>query len=176
MRQLRRLSAGFPGLIRSRRHGHDYRARAMRGTDRDRAHRRARPRLRSGVVAVALGLVVLAPLPALAHPGGRRFPSPGERTGLASYYGPRHQGRLTASGQRFNDRALTAASPTLPFGTRVRVTVLATGRSVVVTITDRMPGHRRLLDLSRRAARDLGILRRGVMMVAIRPIPSLLPR
>src|SRR5271163_585663 len=86
---------------------------------------------------------------------------PGE-TGLASFYGSRHQGRRTASGGRFDQKALTAAHPWLPFGTKVLVTVEATGRSVVVTITDRLPSRRRVIDLSVAAARLLGIVRQGL--------------
>jgi len=93
---------------------------------------------------------------------------PGE-IGLASYYGSRHQGRRTASGRRFDQRALTAAHPWLPFGTKVLVTVEATGRSVVVTITDRLPARRRVIDLSTAAARLLGIVRQGLAEVSLRP-------
>ena len=59
-------------------------------------------------------------------------------SGTASYYGNRHQGRRTASGGRFDQRMLTAAHAWLPFGTKVRVTALNTGKSVIVTITDRL--------------------------------------
>src|SRR4051794_30543019 len=87
-------------------------------------------------------------------------------TGRASYYSYR-TGR-TASGSLFNRDLPTAAHRTLPFGTRVRVTDLATSKSVVVTITDRgprVPG--RLLDLSLAAARSLGITDRGVVNVRV---------
>jgi rare lipoprotein A len=90
-------------------------------------------------------------------------------TGAASYYGRRHQGRRTASGLRFNDKALTAAHPWLPFGTKVRVTLLSTGRSVVVEITDRLHSSRRIVDLSLGAARALGMVRQGVAMVVLSP-------
>jgi len=93
---------------------------------------------------------------------------PGE-IGLASYYGLRHQGRRTASGARFDQRALTAAHPWLPFGTKIRVTVEATGRSVVVTVTDRLPSRRRVIDLSTAAARLLGIIRQGLAEVSLTP-------
>ena len=64
-----------------------------------------------------------------AHPASQQGAIwPGE-TGLASYYGSRHQGRRTACGERFDQKALTAAHPWLPFGTKVRVTAVATGRS-----------------------------------------------
>lgn len=90
--------------------------------------------------------------------------------GAASYYGvPAGRYRRTASGSRFDPNALTAAHPWLPFGTKVRVTVEQTGRSVVVTITDRLPGRRRIIDLSVGAARLLGILRAGVVEVALAP-------
>jgi rare lipoprotein A len=89
--------------------------------------------------------------------------------GTASYYGNRHQGRRTASGVRFDQGMLTAAHPWLPFGTKVRVTVLGTGKSVIVTITDRLYSHRRVIDLSTAAARMLGMLRAGVTEVSLMP-------
>ncbi len=90
---------------------------------------------------------------------------------LASWYGLEHNGRRTASGSVFDDREMTAASPWLPFGKRVRVTNIANGRSVTVRITDRGP-HPRLgrgLDLSTAAAREIGLLRPGVAPVRIGP-------
>ncbi len=88
--------------------------------------------------------------------------------GLASWYGPRFQGKRTASGERFDMHKLTAAHRTLPFGTRVRVTHLRTGRSVVVRINDRGPWKRgRIIDLSYAAARAIGLLRDGVAPVRI---------
>ena len=85
--------------------------------------------------------------------------------GLASYY---WQGSKTASGEKFNANELTAAHRTLPFGTRVRVTSLATGRSVTVRINDRgpfIPG--RTVDISRAAAQSLGMIDRGVTKVKL---------
>jgi rare lipoprotein A len=83
--------------------------------------------------------------------------------GWASWYGPGFDGNYTASGERFNQYDLTAAHRTLPFGTRVRVTNLDNGRSVVVRITDRGPfvGDR-VLDLSKGAAQVLGTIHSGV--------------
>ncbi len=79
--------------------------------------------------------------------------------GLAVWYGPGFHGRKTASGEIFDMHALTAAHPTLPFGTRVRVTNLRNGRSVVVRINDRGPfGRRYIIDLSYAAARAIGAL------------------
>jgi rare lipoprotein A len=81
-------------------------------------------------------------------------------SGIASFYG-NESGRQTASGQRFNQEAMTAAHRSLPFGTRVRVT--HAGRSVIVTINDRGPFVRgRVLDLSTGAARAVGLTGRGV--------------
>ena len=91
-------------------------------------------------------------------------------TGVASYYGRAHQGRRTASGTSFNQEELTAAHPWLPFGTRVRVTLLGTSRSVVVVITDRLYSRRRVIDLSLSAARVLGVVRQGVATVALNPL------
>jgi|SRR5690348_14580494 len=90
------------------------------------------------------------------------------QVGLASWYGPRFHGNQTADGERFDMNALTAAHRTLPFNTYVRVTDLANGRSVVVRINDRGPydGHR-VIDLSARAARELGITYHGTARVRI---------
>jgi rare lipoprotein A len=80
--------------------------------------------------------------------------------GVVSYYS---SGRKTANGERFDPREMTAAHRTLPFGTRVRVTSVDTGRSVTVRINDRGPFIRgRALDVSRGAAQSLGIIDRGV--------------
>lgn len=84
-------------------------------------------------------------------------------SGMASWYGPGFHGRRSANGEVFNQYALTAAHRTLPFGTRVRVTSLATGAAVVVRINDRGPFHgNRLIDLSKGAARLIGLMGQGV--------------
>jgi len=89
-------------------------------------------------------------------------------TGLASWYGRRFHGRRTASGERYDMAALTAAHKTLPFGSRVRVTNLDNGRSVVVVINDRGPFVKaRVIDLSHAAAAQLGFLQDGVAKVRI---------
>jgi rare lipoprotein A len=83
--------------------------------------------------------------------------------GQASWYGPGFHGRQTANGETFNQNALTAAHPSLPFGTEVRVTYASTGESVVVRINDRGPyAHGRVIDLSREAADEIGLLNAGV--------------
>jgi rare lipoprotein A len=91
-------------------------------------------------------------------------------TGTASYYGPAYHGRRSASGTRFDQEALTAAHPWLPFGTKVKVTLADTGRTVVVTITDRIYSTRRIVDLSVAAARQLGMLGRGLAQVTLLPV------
>jgi len=88
--------------------------------------------------------------------------------GLASWYGEFHHGRLTASGEIFDMTQLTAAHPTLPLGTRLRVTNLENGRAVQVRVNDRGPYvGGRVLDLSRRAARMLDMVERGVAPVRL---------
>lgn len=82
------------------------------------------------------------------------------RSGEASWYGPGFHGRKTASGERFNQNDRTAAHRTLPFGTRVRVTYK--GRSTIVTINDAGPySGNRVIDLSRQAAADIGLIKPG---------------
>nr|WP_245888712.1 septal ring lytic transglycosylase RlpA family protein [Halomonas denitrificans] len=88
--------------------------------------------------------------------------------GIASFYSDRFQGRTTASGEPFDQQALTAAHPTLPFGTRVTVTREDNGREVEVLINDRGPYAKgRIIDLSKRAAKALGMLKRGTVPVEI---------
>lgn len=88
--------------------------------------------------------------------------------GLASWYGEPFHGRRTASGEVFDMNELTAAHKTLPFGTRVRVRHISTGKEVTVRINDRgphVPG--RIIDLSRAAASALGLMQGGVGRVAL---------
>ncbi|TBU97895.1 septal ring lytic transglycosylase RlpA family protein [Stutzerimonas kirkiae] len=93
------------------------------------------------------------------------------QTGKASWYGSPHHGKKTASGERFDQHAMTAAHRTLPFGTRVRVTNLDNGREVTVRINDRGPFKRgRVIDLSRAAAQRLDMLRAGIAPVRIQPL------
>jgi rare lipoprotein A len=95
------------------------------------------------------------------------------QTGIASWYGPQHHGRRTANGERFDMDGLTAAHATYAFGTRLRVTLLATGRSVEVRINDRFPNYKgRVIDLSRAAAREIGLMRRGTGKVRLEVLGS----
>ena len=89
-------------------------------------------------------------------------------SGKASWYGPGFHGRPTANGEIFNQNALTAAHPSLSFGTKVKVTNLNNGRSVVVRINDRGPySGGRVIDLSAAAARSLKMIRSGVARVKV---------
>ncbi len=94
-----------------------------------------------------------------------------DKSGTASYYGAKHHGKRTASGERFNQHGLTAAHRQLPFGTRVKVTNLSNDETVVVRINDRGPYTRgRLIDLSREAAEQLGMLRSGTARVRVQAL------
>jgi rare lipoprotein A len=97
------------------------------------------------------------------------FPEEGQvEMGIASWYGPGFHGRTTANGETFDQEAMTAAHKTLAFNTVVRVDNLDNGRSIRVRINDRGPFvDRRIIDLSRRAARDLGMLDAGVARVRV---------
>ncbi len=113
---------------------------------------------RIALTTIALSMGVLAP-PALADT---------DQTGVASYY---WQGKGTASGERFNANALTAAHRSLPFNTKVQVTNLRNGRSVVVRINDRGPFIRgRIIDVSKAAAGELGFKGHGLTKVSIKVI------
>ena len=101
-----------------------------------------------------------------------KIPAPSQpsqvETGLASWYGRRFHGKLTASGEIFNQEKFTAAHRTFPWGSRVKVTNLANGKSVEVRINDRGPfGKGRIIDVSRAAARVLGIVGSGITTVRI---------
>ncbi|WP_349371264.1 septal ring lytic transglycosylase RlpA family protein [Salinarimonas sp.] len=121
--------------------------------------------IRNAAIAAALSaLVALPTLPAQAHPAGGAAAA--VKTAHASWYGPGFHGRKTANGERFDQDGLTAAHKTLPFGTKVRVTNVANGKSVVVRINDRGPFVRgREIDLSRGAAKAVGMVGSGVAQV-----------
>jgi rare lipoprotein A len=93
-------------------------------------------------------------------------------TGLASYYADKFNGRRTASGEVFYQDSLTAAHKTLPFGSKIRVTNLVNGKSVVVRVNDRgMKGTKRIVDLSKAAAREIGIVTAGIAKVRVEQLP-----
>ncbi len=109
--------------------------------------------------------VVAAPVPADAPKAeGTKV----EQVGKASWYGPALDGKETASGETFDQNKLTAAHPTLPMGTKAVVTNTETGKSVEVTINDRGPFVKgRKIDLSRAAAQQIGMTKKGVVKVKI---------
>lgn len=125
--------------------------------------------LLAGTPATArTGTAASAPSAAATHKAGRH-PGPALRErGLASWYGAHLHRQRTASGERFDMHALTAAHPWLPFGARVCVRSLVNGKTVVVRINDRGPhGGRRIIDLSHGAAKVLGLLGRGTKPVEL---------
>ncbi len=124
----------------------------------------------------ASALLLAGPAEAASDWGSARDGKGWKESGEASWYGGWHQGRPTSSGERFDERAMTAAHPSLPLGSRVRVTLRDTGRSVVVTINDRLPPKRwRVIDLSRGAAARLGMVDQGLGDVTLTPVSMRVP-
>lgn len=105
--------------------------------------------------------------PANVQPQSSRASFSYSKTGTASFYSNRLHGGPTASGARYNRYALTAANNALPLGSRVRVTHLASGRTVDVLINDRMGHKKRIIDLSYAAASKLGMVRQGLAKVRV---------
>ena len=121
-----------------------------------------------------------APAQATARGTSRAATDPSAATtvlrGRASWYGSYFQGRRTTSGERYNRFKYTCAHKTLPFGTRLRVTNVKNGKSVVVRVSDRGPfRHERILDLSEIAARPLGITECGAATVVAEVVPTETP-
>ena len=111
-------------------------------------------------------------VPEAARAPAPSLPTPSQptmmETGLASWYGAKHHGKRTASGEVFNQDRLTAAHPTLPWGSRVKVINLDNGKSVEVRINDRGPYKKgRIIDVSRAAARALGMVQQGIATVRV---------
>ncbi len=118
----------------------------------------------SGTLLILAACAATPPPPAAPPPAGPAF----SQTGKASWYGPRFHGRKTANGERFDQNALTAAHRTLPLGSIVTVRNVENGRTVRVRINDRGPYvEGRVIDLSREAARRLGLVQDGVASVRI---------
>lgn len=94
-----------------------------------------------------------------------------QQTGVASFYADKFNGRKTASGERFNQKKMTCAHRTLPFGTKLKVTNTANGKSIIVTVNDRGPFVKgRVLDLSKTAASELDFVRAGKTEVMLETI------
>lgn len=129
---------------------------------------RATPRARRPATATAQTVAFIDDGAAYTEqPGGGAGWS---QSGVASWYGgSRWQGNRTSSGERYDENRLTAAHATLPLGTRVRVALHNSTRAVVVTINDRPGTRTRIIDLSRGAAKALGMLDQGVAMVTLSP-------
>lgn len=136
--------------------------------------------IRKFTIALALGALISALAIAQTSPPSTKSDSPpsapapavdataDRMEGLAVYYSNRLNGRKTASGQIFNQNALTGAHPTLPFGTKVKVTNTKNNRSIVVRINDRGPTQpSRVIDLSRAAAGKLAMRRAGLVPVKL---------
>ncbi|MEK2690222.1 septal ring lytic transglycosylase RlpA family protein [Bdellovibrio sp. GT3] len=103
-------------------------------------------------------------LPSCAHP--LRVGSTAQ--GKASWYGESHNGNRTASGETFNMKELTAAHRTLPMGSMIKVTSLTSGKSTTVRVNDRGPFKKgRIVDVSEAAAKELGMIQKGVDQVKI---------
>lgn len=131
---------------------------------------RCRVHLAGGLVMVLAAIVTGCSTTANRSRPGPDATAPGAELGRgkASWYGPGFQGKPTASGERFDMNAMTAAHRTLPFGTRVRVRNVQNGREVVVRINDRGPHVRdRIIDLSKAAAAELGFVQAGQASVVL---------
>ena len=127
------------------------------------------------VLAAVCCALVLSACASHRPPVGWAPPVGTTATGTASWYGPGFHGRRTASGERFHQDHLTAAHRLWAFGTRVRVTLLSTGRSVEVTINDRFPRKDRIIDVSRGAARALGLIGPGIGKVRLEVVEQAPP-
>lgn len=122
-----------------------------------------------------LSLPLSAPAPpavALSRPATPKTRSNPSKAVRVSYEADSHSGHRTASGERYDPNALTAASRTLPIGSSVVVTDPSTGRSVKVRINDRSHSRGRSLDLSKRAAEEIGMNKKGVARVKIKRVGS----
>jgi rare lipoprotein A len=123
------------------------------------------------IVSLIAGAGLSYRCPALAQataPGALTGAVGETQTGLAAVYSHRLSGHRTASGQRYNPKALTAAHQTLPFGTKVKVTNVKNGKSVVLRINDRGPTQpNRILDVSAAAAHALGFGKHGLVEVKL---------
>jgi len=153
---------------------------------------------RTAVMLALAGLISSVPVHAAEAPAGERIESLSETVtaleeslpavdpvaaeekvwkavgeGTASYYGRELAGNRTASGERFNPNGLTAAHRTLPLGTKLRVTNVANGRSVIVRVNDRGPFvGKRLIDVSLGAAREIEMVRSGTAKVRLEIVPT----
>lgn len=114
--------------------------------------------------AAALLLLSVSAAPAMAQRKVTKTPT----VGVASYYAQKFHGRQTASGEIFDNNAMTAAHNTLPLGTMIKVTNIRNNRWVVVRVTDRLhAANRRIVDLTQAAAKQLGFIHWGITKVKV---------
>jgi len=142
---------------------------------RQKGHHRWR--LRIVVISVTMFMPFATSLTSYLSPLTSYINAQNVQTGKASFYAMKFSGRKTASGERLHHDSLTCAHRTYPFGTQLKVTNPANGRNVIVRVTDRGPYVKgRIIDLSVRAARELGIISQGIAPVIVeRYNPSIIP-
>jgi rare lipoprotein A len=127
---------------------------------------------------LALATVLICQILAIGCSGNRKPAAPPTlgvplERGIASWYGPKFNGKLTASGERYDMNAYTAAHPSLPFGTKIGVRNTRTGREVVVKVNDRGPySKNRIIDLSYAAAKEVGVVGPGTASVELYLVPE----
>ncbi len=127
----------------------------------------------SGCTRPEASPVATLPVPANPAPQAQGCPVPMVQEGKASWYGLSHQGAKTASGERFDPQARTAAHRTLPLGTPIEVTNLENGRKTTLVVNDRGPHKKgRVLDISQKGAQDLGFVSDGTAAVRIETVRS----
>ena len=149
----------------------------MISENEERLKRHPRWRLRVVVIAVAMISPLVYSLTSHHSPLTSIIFAQGVQKGKASYYSKKFSGRQTASGERLHHDSLTCAHRTYPFGTLLKVTNPANGKEVIVRVTDRGPYVKgRIIDLSVRAARELGIIAQGIAPVTVeRYTPANIP-
>ena len=142
--------------------------REMISENEERLKRHPRWRLRVVVIAVAMISPLVYSLTSHHSPLTSIIFAQGVQKGKASYYAKKFSGRQTASGERLHHDSLTCAHRTYPFGTLLKVTNPANGKEVIVRVTDRGPYVKgRIIDLSVRAASELGIIAQGIAPVTV---------
>ena len=126
---------------------------------------------RRGIHSYSPAILLILPLFILCSGTGKITRTSNIETGYASYYARSLHGNATASGEKYDEHELTAAHRNYPFGTKIRVTNLENGRSVVVRINDRGPYiDDRIIDLSYAAAREIDMIHSGIVQVSIERI------
>lgn len=129
------------------------------------------PRSRELALVLAVAVLLVTAAGCASSPASRSATPSAVQRGVASFYHDRFQGRTTASGESYDQNALTAAHRSLPFGTEVLVRNLENGRAVQLRINDRGPFvEGRIIDVSRRAATQLGFVEEGLAQVSVQVV------